>query len=117
MQDVSTTDTIDGCDGCVNTPTSCHLCRLLRRLALHAGTLPIPSVRLWVRLLLVWQTVPSFLAVVSCFTNFVILCTPLLHVLSYTSSLLRVHPSLLLVSKGVLPLTGAPLDDFSSRLF
>ena len=33
------------------------------------------------------------------------------------SSLLRVHPSLLLVYEGLLHLTGAPLDDFSSMLF
>jgi hypothetical protein len=33
------------------------------------------------------------------------------------SSLLRVHPSLLLVYEGVLHLTGAPLDDFTSMLF
>ena len=51
------------------------------------------------------------------FTNFYILCTPSLYVLSYTSSLLRVHPSLLLVCEGVLLLTGAPLDGFTSMLF
>ena len=33
------------------------------------------------------------------------------------SSLLRVHPSLLLIYEGVLLLTGAPLDDFTSMLF
>jgi hypothetical protein len=33
------------------------------------------------------------------------------------SSLLRVHPSLWLVCEGVLHLTGAPLDDFTSMLF
>ena len=33
------------------------------------------------------------------------------------SSLLRVHPSLLLVCEGVLNLTGAPLDDSASMLF
>ena len=33
------------------------------------------------------------------------------------SSLLRIHPSLLLVSEGVLHLTGAPLDVFTSMLF
>jgi len=32
------------------------------------------------------------------------------------SSLLRVHPSLLLIYEGVLHLTGAPLDDFASML-
>ena len=76
MQGVSTTDTIADCDEYVNTPTSYHLYRLLHRLALHVSTLPIPSLWLWVRLLLVWKTVPSFLSVVLCFTNFVILCTP-----------------------------------------
>src|SRR4051812_17794981 len=85
MQGVPTTDTVTGCGECVNIPTSCHLYRLLRRLALHVGTLPIPSVWLWVHLLLVWKTVPSFLSVVLCFTNFVILCTPslLLTFISY----------------------------------
>jgi hypothetical protein len=33
------------------------------------------------------------------------------------SSLLRVHPSLLLIYEDVLHLTGAPLDDFVSMLF
>jgi hypothetical protein len=33
------------------------------------------------------------------------------------SSLLQVHPSLLLICEGVLPLAGAPLDDFTSMLF
>jgi hypothetical protein len=118
MQGVSTTGTVNGFGGYVNIPTSYHLYRVLRHLARAC----------WYAshtICVVMGTLTPCLensSIIPCgclmFYQFCHLVYPFATAYFHKlSSLLRIHPSLLLVCKGVLPLTGAPLDDSTSMLF